>query len=59
MAVKKGISSGIFDQRFDILDFAIDGIGRRISAVTPSSSVIGVNGEMMGQESDELRFRPG
>jgi hypothetical protein len=58
MTVKKDISSGIFDQRFDILDFTINGIGRRISAVTPSSSVIGVNGEIVGQEFDELGFRP-
>jgi len=56
MTVKACPTARICDQRFDILDLAIDEIGLIISAVSPASAVIAVYGEVLRKEPDEFRF---
>jgi hypothetical protein len=53
-AVQTGHAPGVIDQRFDVLDLALDRIGRCTAAVAAAPPVVGVDGEVRHQLGGQL-----
>jgi hypothetical protein len=46
-------ATGCLDHGLEVLDLALDGVGRRVAALAATAAVVGVDGEAIGQLGGE------
>ena len=52
-------SAGLADQRLDVLDLTLHGVGRRVAALPATAAVVGDHREAIGELRRQLAGRPG